>query len=214
MDKYQISYYLLIIGIVILVINLALLLITYLKYNRSKDKNLTGYDIAKNIIDKNKIMDLNIIETKENKNNYNLKRRVIKLSTKTYNNYDYISLIISSYLASYAVLDDNKNSSINTLKKIFTNIGLLSISSILSIIISYLLAGYYAIIGIIILIIIFIYQYLRKNINDESINIINNNIEDRLKLNFKKLTNTISIWYNLSLIITILEICRMIIYFM
>ena len=216
MNMYYLSNLLLIIGTLLLVIEILYISIKYLILNKISLKNITGYDIAKLLIDRNKIQDISIIEaTTGNKNSYNINRNSIRLSKNIYNNTNIFALSISLYIAGCTILKNNKNKYINLYNKLFSKISYISISSIIILIVSKLFKGYYSLIGLLILIIMFIYSYIRKSISNDNIEIISKQI-NRLKIENKdkiiEILKIIDNIYNITIIICILQITRLLIY--
>lgn len=219
MNKYMISYVLLILGILLLFVSVINILIKYIKYRNVIDDDINGYDICKKLIDKHNISDVNIIETKNmGKNTYNINRRVIKLSFNNYYNRDCFSLGISSFLSVYLILHDSKDSNMINISRVFSKISYISISSIITLIVSYLFRGYYSFIGLILLIFLFIYQYFRKCISNDVVSIGSEDVDDidnlshNIKNGIKSVINGIDFCYNVGLVITILQICRLLVY--
>lgn len=159
---------LLLISIIITVISYLRILIIYAKSKNEKINNLTGFDLAKEIT--SNYNEINIVESKEiNISKYNLKRRIIRLTNKNYESNDIFTLGITSCLSGYSLANINKDKYLQLLANIFPNIDYLNKTSILIIIISVLTtnAGD-AKIGVILLGIILIYQYLIIQINTAS----------------------------------------------
>lgn len=214
MNKYLISDIFLILGIILTIIIFLRIVLIYLKY-KNIIISLTGYDISKKIIDNYEIDDIDIIESQDNNFNiYNLRRKVIKLSTKTYYNKDIYNLSKALELTCCSIYDNNhKDSYTRILKKIFTNFNFNFYSSLIAIVISYLLAGTTMnTLGLILLVIIFSYQYIIKTIQNESFNIALtslNNLKELTEGDQDKIKDTLTTWknsYDLMLIITIFQL--------
>ena len=215
----MVSYILLIIGLILLFVSVINILIKYIKYKKINNDDISGYDICKLLIDKHKISDISIIETKDSgKNTYNINRRVIKLSYSCYYGKDCFSLGISTFIAGFCILHDMSNRYISYIGRVFSKIWFVSISSIIVLIVSYLFRGYYSFVGLILLIILFVYQYFKKCISNDIISVVNkeiddmNNFSDNIKNGIKSVVSSIDFSYNVSLVITILQICRLFIY--
>ena len=221
MNNYMISYYLLVIGVILFLVSIFNMVIKYIKYKGVVSRDISGYDICKRLIDKHKISGVNIVETREwLKNICNISRRVIRLGFNSYYNKNCYDLGISSFLAGYCILNDNKNVYIRNLGRIFSKISYVSISSVIVILVSYLFSGYYAIVGIVILVVLFIYQYFRKCISNEVVNIVSGDIDGLKELDkdskrgIKDVIKGIDFCYNVGLFITLLQVCRLVIYMM
>ena len=113
-------------------------------------------------------------------------------------------------------MDSRNNSYINFFKKIFTDLRFYSVSSYIVLIISYLLSGNgYNGISLLVFIIIFLYQYMVKCIENNSYSIAVNELEridDIDKENIRNILANSNIRYNISLIVTILAIARVLVF--
>lgn len=161
---------LLLISIFIILISYLRILLSYLKTKNIKSKNLTGFDIAKEIT--SNYNEINIVESKEiNISKYNLKRRIIRLTNKNYEGDNLFTLAITSCLSGYSLANINKDKYIQLLSNILPSIDYLGKSSILALIISIMTnnAGD-AKLAIILLGIILAYQYIIILINTTSNN--------------------------------------------
>ncbi|MBQ8206647.1 MAG: zinc metallopeptidase [Bacilli bacterium] len=174
-----------------------LLLIFLNSHKKISEDN--GFDITKDLI--SEYDSINIIENTGKFTFYNIKRQVIKLSTRCYyaNDLSYISIGILE--AGISIIDKEDNKYINILKKIFSNLKLLYIFPIISLIIninSYTVKD--AEIGLILLSICVIISYLFINILNDSLVWINKNIN---KIKTISKDNRLSILNYLKNIITI-----------
>lgn len=170
---------LLIICMVFLVIPYTRIMLIYFKTKKIESDDITGFDLTKELT--SNYDEINIIESKEiNISKYNFKRNIIRLTEINYNSKDIFTLSISSFLAGYSLANLNKDKNIQLLSKIFPNIDYLNKSAILALLISILTNNIGdAKIGIVLLFIILIYQYL--------INEINNISKEKTKKALKKL---------------------------
>jgi Zn-dependent membrane protease YugP len=91
------------------------LLSTYNVTNEKKNsKTISGFEVARKIMDKNKLEDLYIVEKRGSfTDTYNQNQKVVKLSTSVFNDENLYSLAMSSYIASYAVLSNKEDKTIN-----------------------------------------------------------------------------------------------------
>ena len=119
-------------GLIIISILWYLLLI-FLNSNK-KISNDNGFDITKDMI--SEYDSINIIENKGKFTFYNIKRQVIKLSTKCYYGSDLSSLSLGILEAGISVIDKEKNQGLNFLKKIFSNLKLLYLFSLIALVIN------------------------------------------------------------------------------
>jgi Zn-dependent membrane protease YugP len=216
MNKYLVGNILLGVGIAILIFSLARIIINYLKYRNIFVKKFNGYDIAKKVIDNNNLNNVNIVEVRDNSNLYNVRRKVVKLNTKTYNGSSIYDLASSLFISSYAVVDSKNNSFISFISKIFENIKIYSYSSYIVLGVSFIVAGHgFDRLGLIIFIVLFIYQYLVKMISNDNYNVALEEVEKIDKNNKDKILeilDSLNFNYNISLVITILQIVRVLIF--
>lgn len=78
----------------------------------STKKKLSGFDVARKILDDNGLNKMYIVEVKGNLNDhYDYNQRVIRLSTEVYNNETIAANLIAAKICSYAI-QDNKNNSL------------------------------------------------------------------------------------------------------
>lgn len=174
---------------ILLYISIGLVLFGYILYfllvlfGRVKVvSKVEGFDIAKDII--SEYNNINIIESKSYFTLYNIKRRVIKLSTKCYYGKDLSSIVLSLIEAGISVVDNNKNKYINFLRNIFNNLKLLYIFPIISLFISS--SSFYvsdAKVSIVFLLIFTFIMYILLDIKGEAFSWINDNLEKIKEIN-------------------------------
>ena len=99
-----------IIPLVIILAAQALVSKTYDKYKIVKNKRgLTGFDVARKILDNNGLGSIKIVETKNYLgDHYDPRRRVIKLSSEVYHNDSIASLSIAAHECGHAIQHKNK----------------------------------------------------------------------------------------------------------
>lgn len=206
---------------ILLLISILLILIAYLnivlKFIKTKNikiDNLTGFDLAKELT--SNYDEINIVESRDiNISKYNLKRRVIRLTTKDYNSNNINTLSKISLLSGYSLINLNKDKNIELLAKIFKSIDYLNKSPILAIIISLLVRKIGdAKIAILLLVIISIYQYLINEINITSKEETTNKLKDLLKDNnysiLENIQNSYLLLNKISFITTLILILRLV----
>lgn len=103
-----------IIFIVILLIPCLAYSVISVTYNKYKENNLksklSGFEIARKILDNNDLNDMYIVEVKGKLNDhYDYNQKVIRLSTDVYHGENVMSLTVASKICSYAILDKNSN---------------------------------------------------------------------------------------------------------
>lgn len=126
---------------ILLYVSTGMIIFAYLGYflmifmGRSKIVSKSdGFDVTKDII--SEYNSINIIESRGYFTIYNIKRRVIKLATKSYYGKDLSSIALSLNEAGISVVDNNKNKYINVLRTIFYDLKMLYIFPIISLVIS------------------------------------------------------------------------------
>lgn len=203
---------LLLISIILILVAYIRIILIYLKTKNIKINDLTGFDLAKELT--SNYDEINIVESNSvNISKYNLKRRIIRFTNKDYNSNDIFTLTKSSFLSSYSLLHLNKDKNINLLSNILPNIDYLNKSSIPSLIIS-LLANSKgdAKIAILLLLIFLVYQYLINEINNNSIELTNKDINKILSkkdyLLVTKTRNTYLFLNKISFITTLILLLR------
>lgn len=79
----------------------------YKKYSNIKnDKKLTGFDVARKILDKNGLNDLYIVETKGNlTDHYDPKRKTVKLSSEVFHGESIASMAVAAHECGHAIQD-------------------------------------------------------------------------------------------------------------
>lgn len=184
----------------VLATTISYLVILLLTLSKKETKNTAKEVVIKLTKEDNSI---HLVENKDSYlNKYQIKRKMIKLKTKTYNSNKIFDVSIAYLFSGYTKLDNNI---INNLGKIIPYLYSISLTPIITIIISSIInTSMDAKIGIIILLIIGIYQYIiyEQNIKaKEQIKIKDKNIEECL--------NKIILVSKIFFIITLLQILRM-----
>lgn len=192
---------------VLLIISIILTLICYIiifiSSLTSKNGSETAYEAVIRLTKEDN--GLRLVESKDNiLNKYQLKRKIIKLKEKTYSSKSYFSLSIAYLLSGYSKL---KESSLEYLSKVIPYFYYLSFTPIISLVITLVIkTSMDAKIGIIIFIIILIYQNILSNLNTKAIDLV----KDDNKYITKYLNNIIFI-SKVFILSTIIQLIRMII---
>ena len=102
------------IGIGIMIIPLIISMVSAIIINQNRkiknDKKLSGFEVAKKIIDGNGLLQTYIVESKETvTNHYDVKRNVLRLDSKNFHGEDLASMIISAQKASCGVIAKENN---------------------------------------------------------------------------------------------------------
>lgn len=192
---------------ILLIISIVLTLLCYILIFISSLTSKNGQETASEAVIRLTKEDngLRLVESKDNiLNKYQLKRKIIKLKEKTYSSKSYFSLSIAYLLSGYSKL---KESSLEYLSKVIPYFYYLSFTPIISLIIALVIkTSMDAKIGIIIFIIILIYQNILSNLNTKAIDLV----KDDNKYITKYLNNIIFI-SKVFILSTIIQLIRMII---
>lgn len=108
MNNNIITYDLLIwIGLLITIISQILVSASYSRFKKKlNNKDITGFDAARKILDKNDLKDVMILETKGNlTDHYDPTRKVIKLSTDIYHGSSIASVAVAAHECGHAIQD-------------------------------------------------------------------------------------------------------------
>lgn len=192
---------------ILLIISIVLTLLCYIlifiSSLTSKNGSETAYEAVIRLTKEDN--GLRLVESKDNiLNKYQLKRKIIKLKEKTYSSKSYFSLSIAYLLSGYSKL---KESSLEYLSKVIPYFYYLSFTPIISLVITLVIkTSMDAKIGIIIFIIILIYQNILSNLNTKAIDLV----KDDNRYITKYLNNIIFI-SKVFILSTIIQLIRMII---
>lgn len=192
---------------ILLIISIILTLICYIiifiSSLTSKNGSETAYEAVIRLTKEDN--GLRLVESKDNiLNKYQLKRKIIKLKEKTYSSKSYFSLSIAYLLSGYSKL---KESSLEYLSKVIPYFYYLSFTPIISLVITLVIkTSMDAKIGIIIFIIILIYQNILSNLNTKAIDLVKDDNK-----NITKYLNNIILISKVFILSTIIQLIRMII---
>ena len=159
----NISYDLLIwIGLIITIISQLLIKITYSKYQKQENKKrLTGFDVARQILDKNGLKDILILETSGYlTDHYDPTKKVIKLSTDIYHGTTISSASVAAHECGHAIQDKENYIPMRIRSKIIPTVNLFTKLGYLSIIIGAIFDYRLMIIGVILLLSILLFQII------------------------------------------------------
>ena len=167
---------------IFLYVSTGLILFAYVLYfliilygNTKKINGVSGFDVVKDII--SEYNSINVIESKNYFSIYNMKRRVIKLSTSSYYGDNLSSISLSLIEAGISVVDKNKNKYIEILKKIFSNLKILYIFPIIAVLISNSSFNFNdAKIGVVVVFLFVFLAYIVLEIKFQCIEWISNNL--------------------------------------
>ena len=185
---------------ILLYISTGLIIFSFLGYfilvmlGNKKITNSNGFDITKDII--SEYNTINIIESKNYFTVYNIKRKVIKLSTKCYYGNNISNISLSLLEAGISIEDNNNNKYIELFRKVFSNLKILYIFPLISLIINHSTYNVSdAKVSLILISIFSIISYILINIKNQSYMWISNNIskvKEISKKNSKKIMDFIN----------------------
>lgn len=110
MNNIILNYSLIGIALIITTISQIAVSSSYRKYKKIlNNKDLTGFDVAREILNKEGLNDIMILETKGNlTDHYDPKRKVVKLSTDIYHGSSIASLAVAAHECGHAIQDKDK----------------------------------------------------------------------------------------------------------
>lgn len=158
-----ISYDLLIwLGLIITFISQIIIKITYSKYQKQENtKRLTGFDVARQILDRNNLQDILILETSGYlSDHYDPTKKVIKLSTDIYNGNTISSVAVAAHECGHAIQDKDNYKPMRIRSKIVPTVNLLTKLGYLSIVIGAIFDYRLMEIGVILLLSILLFQII------------------------------------------------------
>ena len=145
-------------------------------FGNKKVTDNNGFDVTKDII--SEYNSINVIENKNYFTIYNIKRKVIKLSTKCYYGNRISDISLSLMEAGISIVDSNKNKYIEMFRKIFSNLKILYIFPLLSLMINYSTYNVSdAKVSLVFVILFSIISYILIDIKSQAFVWINNNIK-------------------------------------
>lgn len=193
---------------IILILGVGLTVILYLYIviiyfiNRGKEDSMTSSELVLKLLDND--ASINLIESKESMfSKYNIKRKMVKLSESCYDSKNYFNLAIASLLSGYSLLNNNL---LNYLGYVFRELKFISFSPIIGVVVSLFVSNVGdSRIGIVILIIIAIYQYIINMLNTLAVSKV------RVNDNVSRVLNKFVFVSKLAFIITLIEIIRLVV---
>lgn len=188
-------------------------------YNRYKktlnSKNLTGFDVARKILDKNGLENIIILETQgELTDHYDPSKKVIKLSSDIYNNTSMASCAVAAHECGHAIQDKIGYTPMRIRSKLVPTVNLCTKLGYLAIVIGAIFSYTLIEIGIILLLSMLVFQLVtlpvefnaskRALIEIEKLNLIK--IEE--KKYAKKMLTAAAFTYVASVFTTMIQILR------
>lgn len=206
----MVSNILLISSIGLVVLSYLIIFINYIKYKKIIDDDYTGFDIAKEITDN--YDSINIVNSSDVIfSEYDTVRNVIRMNNKNYDGNSYFDLAVGSILAGYSLVkQENKN--YFKFNFIVKKIGYLGFVSLIGVILSYFLNNVGdAKIGIVVLGMLIIYQYMKYNINVMISDVIRDNIDKKIYNKISDVVSGVVTFNKLSFIALLVLVVRLVV---
>lgn len=218
MDNLLINYSLMFLGIIITLIAQIFVSSSYSKYKKIKNKNgLTGFEVARKILDENGLENIHIVEIKGNlTDHYDPSRKVVRLSTETFNGSSIASTSVAAHECGHAIQDKDNYNFMRIRSKLVPIVNLSSKLGYLAIFIGFIFSLFdLAIFGIVLLLAMLLFELVtlpvefdaskRAAIQIEKLNLLEGEEKNQSKTMLKAAAFT----YVASLITTLLEILRL-----
>ena len=216
MEDITLNYLIIFISIFITTLSQIFISLAYSKYKKIlNNKDLSGYDVARKILDSNNLDNIMILETRGNlTDHYDPQRKVIKLSTDIYHGSSIAGAAVAAHECGHAIQDKMKytpmriRSTLVPFVNICTRIGYLAI--VIGIIFSYTLIE----VGIVLLLSMLVFQLITLpvefNASHRAIKELErlNLIDEEEKSSAKNMLIAAAFTYVASVLSTLLEILR------
>lgn len=216
MEDITLNYLIIFISILITTLSQIFISLAYSKYKKIlNNKDLSGYDVARKILDSNNLDNIMILETRGNlTDHYDPQRKVIKLSTDIYHGSSIAGAAVAAHECGHAIQDKTKytpmriRSTLVPFVNICTRIGYLAI--VIGIIFSYTLIE----VGIVLLLSMLVFQLITLpvefNASHRAIKELErlNLIDEEEKSSAKNMLIAAAFTYVASVLSTLLEILR------
>lgn len=216
---FTINYdYLILIGLLISIGAQLLVSLSYSKYKKSlNSKDLTGYDVARKILDENSLEDIMILETQTTLgDHYDPSKKIIKLSTDIYHGSSIASLAVAAHECGHAIQDKVNYKPMRIRSAIVGPVNICTNIGYFAIVIGALFSRELVEIGIILLASILLFELITLPVEFNASKRALNEIQ-RLKLSSKDEKNDVknmliaaAFTYVASLITSLLQILRLV----
>lgn len=218
MDYYLINYGFVILGIIITLIAQIFVSSSYSKYKKIKNKNgLTGFEVARKILDKNGLQDIHVVEIKGNlTDHYDPSRKVVRLSSEIFNGSSIASTSVAAHECGHAIQDKDNYNFMKMRSKLVPIVNLSSKLGYLAIFIGIIFSMFdLAIFGIVLLLAMLLFELITLPVEFDASNRAGIQInklkllEGKEKSQSKTMLKAAAFTYVASLITTVLEILRL-----
>lgn len=218
MDYFLINYGLVFLGIIITLVAQIFVSSSYSKYKNVNNKNgLTGFEVARKILDENGLKDIHIVEIQGNlTDHYDPTRKVVRLSSDIFNGSSIASTSVAAHECGHAIQDKDNYRFMRIRSKIVPFVNLSSKLGYLAITIGIIFSLFdLAIFGIVLLLAMLAFQLVTLPVEFDASNRAAEQIK-KLKLldetekgKSKSMLNAAAFTYVASLVTTLLEILRL-----
>lgn len=218
MDYFLINYGLVFLGIIITLVAQIFVSSSYSKYKKVKNKNgLTGFEVAKKILDENGLQNIHIVEIKGNlTDHYDPSRKVVRLSTEIFNGTSIASTSVAAHECGHAIQDKDNYNFMRIRGKLVPIVNLSSKLGYLAVFIGIIFSLFdLAIFGIILLLAMLLFELITLPVEFDASNraakqIENLNLlEGKEKDQSKTMLRAAAFTYVAALVTTLLEILRL-----
>lgn len=218
MDYFLINYGLVFLGIIITLVAQIFVSSSYSKYKKVKNKNgLTGFEVARKILDENGLQNIHIVEIKGNlTDHYDPSRKVVRLSTEIFNGTSIASTSVAAHECGHAIQDKDNYNFMRIRGKLVTIVNLSSKLGYLAVFIGIIFSLFdLAIFGIILLLAMLLFELITLPVEFDASNraakqIENLNLlEGKEKDQSKTMLRAAAFTYVAALVTTLLEILRL-----
>jgi len=194
---------------------------SYSKYKKvQNNKNITGFEVARKILDKNGLEDIMILETHGNlSDHYDPTRKVIKLSTDIYNSSSIASIAVASHECGHAIQDKVGYKPMRIRSKIVPTVNICTKLGYIAIALGALFSYQLIEIGIILLSAILVFELITLpvefNASKRALKELDKLklIEKKEKVKTKNMLSAAAFTYVASLITSFLQILRLVLIF-
>ena len=218
MDSYLINYGLIILGFIITLMAQIYVSSSYSKYKMVKNKNrMTGFEVARKILDENGLQDIHIVEIKGNlTDHYDPSRKVVRLSSDIFNGSSIASTSVAAHECGHAIQDKEDYKFMKMRSKLVPIVNLSSKLGYFAIFIGFIFGLLdLGIFGIVLLISILLFELITLPVEFDASNKAAKQInklkllEGKEKSQSKTMLNAAALTYVASVITTILQILRL-----
>ena len=223
MNNNIITYDLLIwIGLLITIISQILVSASYSRFKKKlNNKDITGFDAARKILDKNDLKDVMILETKGNlTDHYDPTRKVIRLSTDIYHGSSIASVAVAAHECGHAIQDKEDYTFLRIRHALIPLVSFSSYAGYIAIVIGCIFSSMNLIwLGILMEIVILLFQLITLpvefNASSRALkNIEELNILEKSELKYsRKMLKAAAMTYVASVAAAVLEILRLLLIF-